>query len=191
MATVAIPMTTEELLAMPDDGIERWLIDGELREFSREHPMTVRNRFHSRAMICVGTELELWGRQQQTPRGQVLGGEVGVRLRRDPDTTVGVDVVYVSAEVVVRQTDETTLIDGVPTLAVEILSPKNTVEEITDKITVYKSAGVPLVWVLNPYDRTVTVYRPGAEPEPLNALAELSGEPHLPGFRVPVARLFE
>lgn len=153
--------------------------------------MTVRNRFHSRAMICIGTELELWRRQQPPPRGQVLGGEAGVRLRRDPDTTVGVDVVYVSADVIVQQTQETTLIDGVPTLAVEILSPNDTIEEIHEKIRIYQSAGVPLVWVVHPYDRTVTVYRPGTEPDSFNILEELSGEPHLPGFRIPVVRLFE
>ncbi|MGH7221892.1 MAG: Uma2 family endonuclease, partial [Gemmataceae bacterium] len=154
-------------------------------------PMTVRNRFHSRTMIRVGKFLDNWLDEQPAPRGQVLGGEVGVRLQRDPDTTVGVDVVYVSADVIVRQTRETTLIDGVPTLAVEILLPKDTYKEIHEKITVYHSAGVPLVWVLHPYDRTVTVYRPDAEPDPLNVREELSGEPHLPGFRVPVARLFE
>ncbi len=187
MATVAAPMTTEELLALPDDGMERWLIAGELRE----RPMTVRNRFHSRAMICVGTELELWRRQQSPPRGQVLGGEVGVRLGRDPDTTVGVDVVYVSADVIVRQTQETTLIDGVPTLAVEILLPKDTFKVIHERISAYLSAGVPLVWVVHPYDRTVTVYRPGTEPDLFTSHHELSGEPHLPGFRVPVVRFFE
>lgn len=187
MATVAMPMTTEEMLALPENGVERWLIAGELRE----RPMTVRNRFHSRTMICVGTELELWLRQQPSPRGQVLGGEAGVRLSRDPDTTVGIDVVYVSAEVVVAQTGDTTLIDGVPTLAVEILSPKDTVEDIHDKLALYRLAGVPLVWILDPYSQTVTVHRPDAEPELFNIHRELSGEPHLPGFRVPVARLFE
>jgi Uma2 family endonuclease len=187
MATVAAAMTTEELLALPDDGMERWLIAGELRE----RPMTVRNRFHSRAMIRVGKFLDNWLDQQPSPRGQVLGGEVGVRLRRDPDTTVGVDVVYVSADVLVRQTQKPPLIEGVPTLAVEILLPKDTFKEIHEKITVYQSAGVPLVWVVHPYDRTVTVYRRDAELELFNVGQELSGEPHLPGFRVPVARLFE
>ena len=187
MATVTTPRTAEDLLAMPDDGMERWLIAGELRE----RPMTVRNRFHSRTMILVGTELELWLRQQSPPRGQVLGGEAGVRLSRDPETMVGVDVVYVSADVIVRQTDETTLIEGVPTLAVEILSPNDTIEEIHEKIRVYQSAGVPLLWILNPYDHTVTVYRPDGKLEWFNVHQELSGEPHLPGFRVPVARLFE
>lgn len=187
MATATTPMTAEEFLALPDDGMERWLIAGELRE----RPMTVRNRFHSRTMIRVGKFLDNWLDEQSPPRGQVLGGEAGVRLSRDPETIVGVDVVYVSAEVIIRQTDETTLVEGVPTLAVEILSPNDTIEEIHEKITIYQSAGVPLVWVFHPYDRTVTVYRPDNEPDPLNVREELSGEPHLPGFRVPVARLFE
>ncbi len=187
MATVATAMTTEEMLALPDNGMERWLIAGELRE----RPMTVRNRFHSRAMIRVGKFLDNWLDEQPSPRGQILGGEAGVRLSHDPDTTVGVDVVYVSSEVIVRQTGETSLIDGVPTLAVEILSPNDTVEDIHEKLTAYRLAGVPLAWVLDPYNRTVMVHRPDAEPELFNVRQELSGEPHLPGFRVPVARLFE
>jgi len=187
MATVATPMTTEEMLALPENGMERWLIAGELRE----RPMTVRNRFHSRVMIRVGKFLDNWLDEQPSPRGQVLGGEAGVRLSHDPETTVGIDVVYVSAEVVIRQTGETSLIDGVPTLAVEILSPNDTVEEIHEKMTTYRLAGVPLVWLLNPYYHTVTVHRLDAEPELFNIHQELSAEPHLPGFRVPVAQLFE
>jgi Uma2 family endonuclease len=116
-------MTTEEMLALPDDGVERWLINGELRE----KPMTVRNRFHSALMASVVYVLKEWCHRQPAPRGAVLCGEAGVRLRRDPDLTVGVDVVYISAEVNARQTDETTLIDGAPVLAVEILSPNDTV----------------------------------------------------------------
>jgi Uma2 family endonuclease len=192
MSTTAPPrlMTTAELLALPDDGVERWLIRGQLRE-KREHPMTKRNRFHSRCMVRVSYLLEAWLERQPAPRGQILCGEAGVRLKDDPDTTVGVDVVYVAADVIARQTEDTTVIDGVPVLAIEILSPGNTVEEIHEKIDAYLDAGVPLVWVIDPFDRTVTVYRPGAEPELVNVRQELTADPQLPGFRVPAARLFE
>ncbi len=191
MATVTTPMTTEEFLALPDDGTERWLVDGQVIEWPKEDPMTVRNRFHSTVLISVGTELKIWLRQQPPPRGQVLGGEAGVRLMHDPDVTVGIDVVYVSSEVLVRQTDDTTLIDGVPTLAVEILSPNDTVEEIDEKLALYRRAGVPLVWVIDPYVQTVTVHSANNKPVLFNTDQELSAEPHLPGLRVPVSRLFE
>ena len=39
-------------------------------------------------------------------------------------------MVYVSAGIVVEESDDTTLIDGVPILAVEILSPQTKIEKI-------------------------------------------------------------
>lgn len=190
MATVIAPtreMTTEELLALPDNGTERWLIDGQLRE----KPMTVRNRYHSRAMARVTRYLDSWLDQQPAPRGAVLCGEAGCRLRRDPDTTVGIDVVYIGPELAAKEPDDTNLIDGVPILAVEILSPNDTVEEIHDKVDKYLQAGVKLVWIVDPHDQTVTIYQPGLPPQLVNVTQELSGEPHLPGFRVFLGRIFE
>jgi Uma2 family endonuclease len=186
VASVTPVMTTEELLALPEDGVERWLIRGQLRE----RPMTVRNRWHSRTMARVTRFLDVWLDQQPEPRGSVLCGEAGCRLQRDPDVTVGIDAVYISAEVAARQPADTRLIDGVPILAVEILSPNDVLEQVHEKTDAYLEAGVPLVWVIDPHDRTVLIYRPGAEPELVNARQDLSGEPHLPGFRVPVAQLF-
>jgi Uma2 family endonuclease len=188
MSTAVLPgtMTTEELLAMPDDGVERWLIRGELRE----KPMTVRNRIHSKLVITVGYVLEHWRRSQPEPRGEVVGGEAGCRLQRTPDSTVGIDVAYISAEVAARRTDDTTLIDGAPILAVEILSPSDTQEQIDEKIDEYLRAGVALVWIIDPHDRAVLIYRQGEELEAVNIRQELNGEPYLPGFRVRVAELF-
>ena len=195
-ATLSRLMTTKELLAIPEDGTERWLINGELREKPhsngalREKPMTVRNRLHSKVMVSVATCIKNWRDSQLEPRGDVLCGEAGVRLTRDPDTTVGVDVVYISPELLARQTDETTLIDGVPLLAVEILSPNDTIDEIHEKVTTYLSAGVALVWIVDPYARTVTIYQPNARPSLVNEGQELRGDPVLSGFRVALGELF-
>jgi Uma2 family endonuclease len=179
-------MTTEEMLSLPENGIQRWLIRGQLREM----PMTVRNRVHSRIMVKVSYELERWLREQPEPRGEVLCGEAGCRLRRDPDTTVGIDVVYIPADVAAHEPDDSTLIDGVPVLVVEILSGNETTDQLHEKIDTYLEVGVALVWVIDPHYQTVTIYRPGQEPELVNRHGELLGEPHLPGFRVAVAQLF-
>ena len=187
MSAVATLMTTEELLALPENGIDRWLIAGELRET----PMPTRNRFHSRIMTRSAQHLANWNDTQPPPRGQVLTGDAGVRLHEDPDTAFGLDVTYVSAQVMARQTSASTIITGIPTLAVEILSPSDKLEEINEKIDALLAVGVPLVWIIDPHHRTVTVHRPGAAPELFNIHQELSGEPHLPGFRMPVSRLFE
>jgi Uma2 family endonuclease len=181
-------MTAEEFLAMPDDGVDRDLIDGVVREWGER--MTRRNRDHSRAEAQLSYLLVHWLQKQPSPRGAVHSGEAGCRLARDPDVVVGIDVLYISPELAAAPADETSIIDGIPTLAVEILSPSNTEEEINDKVDAYREAGVPLVWLVDPYLRTVTVLRPGAGPEMVNENQELTAEPHLPGFRVHVADIF-
>ena len=155
VASLTPAMTTEKMLSLPSNGVERWLICGQLRE----KPMTVRSRWHSRIMARVAyflytslvrvsdsfrwkpkgsKNLQLskigqyqracvlgaWIDQQPELRGAILCGEAGCRLRRNPDTTVGIDVVYISAELAAHESTETTLIDGVPILVVEILAER-------------------------------------------------------------------
>ena len=189
MSTVTAPrlMTNAELLAIPDDGMERNLIRGVLKE----KPMTRRNRFHSKSEALIARLLWNWVVALPEPRGDVLSGEAGVYLSRNPDTTVGIDVAYISAETVAAQTDDSTMVEGVPVLAVEILSPSDTTEEINDKIDLYIAAGVKQVWIVDPHFRTVHVYRPGQKTEFYTDDEDLTAEPDLPGFRVRVASLFE
>jgi len=179
-------MTTEQLLALPDDGVDRDLIRGRLVE----KPVTRRNRRHSRAGAKFAFLLERWLETQPEPRGEVLVGEAGFRLRRDPDTTVGVDVAYISAETAELTPEDAFLIEGTPILVVEILSPSNEQEDILDKVQEYLDCGVKLVWLAEPVFRTITVFRPDAEPQLFNSTQELTAEPHLPGFRMPVAAAF-
>ena len=179
-------MTTEELLALPDDGVDRELICGELRE----KPMTTRSRAHSFVMTNLAGVLWAWARQQPRPRGRVYTGDARIRLRRDPDTFVGADLAYLSPEQEARCAPESLIIDEPPTLVVEILSPSDTMEDVAEKRGAYLSAGVAIYWKVDPFDQTVTVHRPGAPPEAFNVTQELTAEPHLPGFRVKVSDLF-
>ena len=180
-------MTTERLLASPEnDGIERELINGRLKE----RPTTRRNRRHSRSESRFAQHLGVWRDTQPEPRGEVLVGEAGFRLRRNPDTTVGIDVAYISAETAASNPDGARLIDGVPILVVEILSPTDAQEDIADKVQVYLDCGVALVWVAETVFRTITVYRPGRAPEFFNDTQEIDGGTHLPGFRVKVVDCF-
>jgi Uma2 family endonuclease len=139
-ATAPRPMTVEELDALPDDGMERELIRGELRE----RPRTRRNRRHSRAEIKIGKALDLWLDAHADRGGEVVGGEAGFILRRDPDTNVGIDVAYVSAEVAARR-PEAPDFEGPPVLAVEIRSPSDTQEAVDEKVTLDLESGVAVI----------------------------------------------
>jgi Uma2 family endonuclease len=119
-----------------------------------------------------------------------LSGEAGFVLRRNPDSTVGIDVAYVSAELAVATPERARFVEGVPILAVEILSPSDKQEEILEKVGLYLEVGIALVWIVEPYFQTVTVHRPNSKPEMFNTDDELVGDPHLKGFRVRVADFF-
>lgn len=178
-------MTAEEIMALPEDGVHREIIRGELRE----KPMTRRNRMHSCTEATIVWLLRTWLDGQPEPRGKVHCGEAGFRLRPDPETFVGIDVAYASAELVASTAPELPFYDGPPVLAVEILSPSDKHEELVEKVRSYLGAGT-VVWVVDPDFRTVSVHRPGCEVEGFNASHEISGDPYLPGFRARVAEFF-
>jgi len=179
-------MTVEEFLALPEDGISKELIRGYLRE----RGMTIRNRFHSRVEANIVGELRTWLKDRPKPRGEIVCGEAGFRLRGTKDSVVGIDVAYVSAELVAASGPEDRIFNGPPVLAVEILSPSDTQEDIVEMIQLYLEAGV-VVWVVDTDFQLVRIHRSGAIPVTLNRTQEISGEPELPGLRVPVAAFFE
>ncbi len=79
---------------------------------------------------------------------------------------------------------------GSPDLAVEVISPNNTFEELHQKIVEYFENGCRLVWAINPDEKSILVYH---KPEPdklLQITDNLDGEDILPGFTLAVADLF-
>ena len=185
-APASQPLTAEFLSTLPDDGVERDLIRGELKE----RPMTRRSPSHSVTETLISHHLWDWVDLQPTPKGQVVGGEAGFRLIRNPVTYVGIDVAYVSPEMVASHDRKRKFFDGPPVLAVEILSPSDVHEDVVDKVELYLEVGT-VVWVVDPDFRTVAVHRPGEPPDTFNDRQTLDGSTYLPGFKVQVARFFE
>lgn len=153
--------------------------------------MTIRGWRHAEATIACGALLRNWLCRQPAPRGKIIGGEAGIRLSSDPDTTVGMDVAYIPATLIPSRAQSSLLVDGVPILAVEVLSPSDTHEGVTEKIELYLRVGIRQVWIIDPDLHTVTVHRPDAEPAFYTTRQELSGDPDLQGFRMKVAELFD
>ncbi len=188
MAIAAELMTSDEMLALPDqEAFERWLIGGELRE----RPMTLRSPTHAGTTAAVTGYLLMWLLTLPKPRPKLYNGDIYFRLRRNPETNVGSDVALVTPDQAAATGQIARFVEGAPLLAVEVLSPSDVIEEVHEKIRVYLEAGTPLVWLIDPYDFTVTVYRPSEEPVLFNRNQELVCEPLLPGFKVRVADLFQ
>jgi Uma2 family endonuclease len=79
----------------------------------------------------------------------------------------------------------------VPDLAVEIVSPTDRLSDVSKKIAGYLQDGVRLVWLVEPDMQTVTIYTPGSKQlTRLSSEDILTGADLIPGFEMPVAKLF-
>ncbi len=79
----------------------------------------------------------------------------------------------------------------IPNLAVEVNSPTNTADEVLVIIQDYFRTGVERVWIVYPVVQQVYVYSSPTDVRIIPNNGELSGETLLPGFRLPLAVLFE
>lgn len=81
--------------------------------------------------------------------------------------------------------------DVVPDLAVEVVSPSNSADEMKTKIAEYFAAGVRLVWVAYPRLGLVESYDSPTSVLILDRSGTLDGGSVLPGFRLGLTDLFE
>ena len=78
----------------------------------------------------------------------------------------------------------------IPSLAVEVVSPSNTADEILLKIHEYFRSGVELVWVIYPEQAEVYVYESPLKIHVLARTDTLDGGKVLPGFQMRLVELF-
>jgi Uma2 family endonuclease len=121
--------------------------------------------------------------------GEVVA-ELGFVLSKDPDTVRAPDIAYLSRATLARVRDEDRYVSGAPDVAVEVLSPSNRRAAIRSKVADFLAAGARLVWVVDPARRRVTVYETLLSPRVLGEGEMLDGGDVVPGFSLPLSKLF-
>ena len=181
-ATITKPMTADELLAMPDDGCRYELIEGELR------CMSPAGDEHGR----VGMELAipLGSHVKKNKLGKLYLAETGFLIKTNPDTVRAPDIAFVRMERIKEGPDVKGYRTGAPDLAVEVLSPGDTVSEVEGKVAEWLEGGAQMVWVVSPKLHTVTVYRSLTDIVTLTKNDQLDGADVVPGFQMNVAEIF-
>ena len=175
--------TPEDLLIMPD-AVSYELVDGELME---RNMGAVSSWVAGRVLVLLSAVVE------GDKLGWVLGADASYQCFGDDlDRVRKPDVSFICRG---RLPDEE-LPQGhvklAPDLAVEVVSPNDRYLEVQAKVVEYLTAGVRLVWVIDPDNRTVTIRALEADqPMELREHDELTGGDVLPGFRCRVSDLFQ
>lgn len=181
MATTTRPAATEEdLLRTPRDGQKYELVDGQIR-------VSPAGSRHGVVCVQLVTLLNTFVKERQL--GYVFESSTGFRM---PGGNVRVpDVSFVARG---RYPDERVpegFGDLAPDLAVEVLSPDDRSRDVLDKVGEYLQAGVRLVWVIDPRQRTAAVHRSLTEVRRLGPDDVLDGEDVVPGFRCRLADVID
>lgn len=183
MATTPTLMTADELLRLPDDGLRRELIAGEVKTVAptgAEHGIYV---------SVLDGSLGAYVRANRL--GRVLTGEPGFLLTVDPDTVRAPDIAFIRRERLQAAGLPTGFWSGAPDLAIEVISPTDLYTEVEAKVAQWLEHGARLVIVVNPRQRRVAIHRSPAEVRYLTADdATLDGDEVVPGWRLPLRDLF-
>jgi Uma2 family endonuclease len=173
------PATIQDLMNLPRDGRIHELVDGEIVV----SPAGMR---HSEVGLKIGSLLANF--LASNPVGRVYAADVGILFPngnlRCPDVT------FVSMGKLPDGKSPDSYGSFVPDLAVEVLSPGDSMKEVGEKIGEYFENSVPLVWLVDPRRETVTVYRSLTDAQLLTSADTITAEPILPGFSSPVSHFF-
>ena len=169
-------MTLEEFLESDLEGYE--YVKGELI------PMPPTSVEHGYISVNLSSLLHLYVRENQL--GRVLISETGFRVG---ERVLIPDIAFVSTDRL--PADQSKASPVPPDLAVEVVSPSDTLRRVEEKVFAYLEAQTQLVWVLSPTFKTVTVYRSETDITLLTRNDTLTGESVVEGFSCQVAELFE
>lgn len=175
-------ITIEELEKMPQTDARVELVEGEIIKMppaGHEHGEIAGNIFAAMHAFIRKNKL-----------GKVYAAETGFILHRNPDTVRAPDAAFVTAERAEKTEGKEGFFPGPPDLAVEVISPNDSDEDVEAKVLDYLQAGTRLLWIIRPRTRTITVYRSRQDIRLLTAEDTLDGADVLPGFSVPVRELF-
>jgi Uma2 family endonuclease len=177
--------TVADLEALPYDEWHRYeLIGGELFVTTAPH------FGHQGACTELAAALVVWNEKTRLGRVFIAPGLVFTDL----DSVIP-DLIWISHARFAAVSDVKGHLRGAPELVVEVLSPgaANVRRDTELKWALYDAAGVDEYWIVDWRARTVAIYRRAtgalALATTLGGDAEPSS-PVLPGFAVPVARLF-
>jgi Uma2 family endonuclease len=175
-------VTAEELARLPDDGYRYELVEGRLIRMS---PVSFD---HGRIVMQLGARLH--NHLQSHPSGVVVT-DVGFTLASNPDTVRGPDIAFLKSARVPSPGGRG-FFNGAPDLVIEVLSPEDRPGETQTKVEGYLARGVPLVVVIDPDDKTATIFRTGAAKVRLESDTDvLDLGAIISGFRCQLREIFQ
>ncbi len=170
--------TPDDVLRLEDEGLFE-LVNGKLLDKSM-------SSLASETAGLITIELGVYLKQASV--GKIYPEQTFQCFSNDPDLVRRPDIAFIV-------TDRLTQVAGeghvkiAPDLAIEVISPNDKIYDLDGKLDDYWSAGVKLVWAVNPKFRWIQVHRPDRTMTELHETDTLTGEPVLNGLSIAIIDL--
>jgi Uma2 family endonuclease len=139
--------------------------------------------------LLIASLLQQWA--EADGRGVATGPDGGYTL---PDGSVrSPDAAWVSLEKVKSLSGEekARFAPLCPDFIIELRSPSDGLSDLQTKMEQWILNGVEVGWLIDPKEKSVTIYRPGEQPEHLAHPTSVQGTGPIAGFELVMARIWE
>ena len=174
---IQIPRTLEEFMEweQPNDGFKYEWNDGEIIKFTG---MNRKQLFIFDVLNLLFIEKKLYEKGSLIPKSDVQ--LTGIQMRRP-------DIAFFTREQVYQGREGTEII---PDFAIEVISSGDKMIDVENKLIEYFKAGVKVVWLIYPDNKTVQVYTSLKQAQICTDDDICSAKPVLEDFEIKVSDIF-
>ncbi|MBI4582899.1 MAG: Uma2 family endonuclease [Planctomycetes bacterium] len=140
--------------------------------------------------IQINLAIHVGGHIKSQDLGAVSGGETGYKLESDPDTIRAPDLGFVVKARLPEGGVPKKFWPFQPDLAIEIVSPSDSYEDVELKVREWMQAGTREVWVVNPRLKEIKIHRPNQPAKVFRSGEILQSHELLPGLSLKIGDVF-
>jgi Uma2 family endonuclease len=137
----------------------------------------------------ITTQLRIWAAKDN--RGVVGDSSTGYILPNGAERSPDASFVLRSRLTPLTAEQKRKFLPLCPDFVIELGSPTDRLGPLQEKMAEYVANGALLGWLIDPTDRTISIFRPNEAIQTLNEPATLSGQPEMPDFVLDLAEVWQ
>src|SRR6266702_3003065 len=194
LSEIELPVRLRFERPMTDDELMRFCAENDDLRVEREPNgeilvMTPANSKTSKMNLRIGRLLDEWA--ESDGRGIATGPDGGYTL---PDGSMRApDAAWVEKSRWEALTDpqQSSFAPVCPDFVIELRSPSDKLPPARAKMEQWIANGVQVGWLIDPIEKSITIYRPGDEPEHLAHPTSVQGTGPIAGCELVMSRIWE
>jgi Uma2 family endonuclease len=144
---------------------------------------------HGNVVMNLSRQLAIWFRDRGRGRSGYAVHDLGILVRRNPDTVYVPAMSYFDSGPMFSQTD-LPLATQIPRMVIDVASSNDRRREMQSRTNAFMNTGIEMIWIVDPFKKEIQVLRRSMHTLVLGTRQTLEGGQLLPEFTIPVIDIF-